>query len=69
MDPDEIPEATVAAIRQLATAITPNDTMPYTDGRAYVSSLTEAMIMVGEKIARLADAASEIAEAIRERDS
>lgn len=64
---DEIGEEVVAAILKLSSAITPSDAGPYRDGSAVVNSLTEAVIMVGEKIGRLAEAASEIAEAIRER--
>lgn len=59
--------ATVEAIRQLASAITPRDAAPYKDDIGNVSSLTEAVIMVGERLDRLARAAGDIAEAIRDR--
>ena len=57
-------------LRNIADAISPSDAAPYTtpDG-GRVDSLTEAVIYAAQGLTKIAGAISDLASAVRERDS
>lgn len=56
-------------LNRIAVAITPTVAGATTPNGIYVGSLTEAMIAVADSMARIAESISDLASAVRERDS
>jgi hypothetical protein len=73
MSDQELIEAAMMAAEnmgKIAHAITPTGALPMrTPSGGQVGSLTEAVIYAADSLTKIADAISELAEAVRERNS
>lgn len=67
---DEFKESLIYGLKHLTDAITPISALPGNDAAGgTVNSLTEAVMGVTAGLVRIADAISDLAEAVRERES